>query len=76
MKKGTTGGKQTSLFEKPIKYIEDDYDNKKKIAKKEREYHDSKVQETAWRVGAGDQNLSKFHKGTFNTLRMVYEENP
>jgi hypothetical protein len=43
MKTGTTGGKQTSLFAPPIKYVEDDYENKKKIAKAEREHHNEMV---------------------------------
>lgn len=38
MKRGTTTT-NSSLFSKPIPYMEDDYENKKKIAKAEREHH-------------------------------------
>jgi hypothetical protein len=33
----------SSLFAPPIKYVEDDYENKKKIAKAEREHHNEMV---------------------------------
>ena len=61
-------GKNVFIGEK-IPYIEDDYNIKKKLAKKEMEYHQSMVQEKPFSQKAK-------HTDTFNSFRQVYEENP
>jgi ribosomal protein L14E/L6E/L27E len=61
-------GKNVMIGEK-IPYIEDDYNIKKKLAKKEMEYHHSMVQEKPFSQKAK-------HTDMFNTFRQVYEENP
>ena len=61
-------GKNVLIGEK-IPYIEDDYNAKKKLAKKELEYHHSMVQEKPFSQKAK-------HTDMFNTFRQVYEENP
>jgi hypothetical protein len=61
-------GKNVLIGEK-IPYIEDDYNIKKKLAKKEMEYHHSMVQEKPFSQKAK-------HTDSFNTNRQVYEENP
>lgn len=61
-------GKNTS-FSGPIPYIEDDFDAKKKIAAKEREYHLSKLQDKPFSQKAK-------HTEMFNSYKQVYMEDP
>jgi hypothetical protein len=61
-------GKNVLIGEK-IPYIEDDYNAKKLLAKKDMEYHHSMVQEKPFSQKAK-------HTDMFNSFRQVYEENP
>ena len=60
-------GKQTSFGTVP--YIEDDYNNKRKLEKKELEEHHKKMQEKPF-----SQRVK--HKETFYSIREQLEENP
>ena len=67
MKRGNVG--KGTTFGGKIPYKEDLYDIQKEIAKKEREYHDSKIQDKPFSQRAK-------HTEVFNKPRAVYEENP
>lgn len=67
MKEGKIG--KNIYFDGKIDHMADDYDAAKKLAIKEREYHETKVQDKPFCPRAK-------HTDLFNKAREVYEENP